>query len=176
MKRHRVCLQAGMTVQMQVVHIKPSGRMQSLNVMAVVDWQDMCKVKKPKGAGSGLQHACQRRPVATCREAFGHKSRCSNQRMSQLLQLKEQIAVTSVLATCLHRVAGNTSPRMRCCLLILIWVLSLRHCSAGAMCIETPPMVGALQSPICLYPAFRQRHQPAIHIQSSFLLIRKTTF
>ena len=32
-------------------------------------------------------------------------------------------------------------------------------------------MVGALQSSICLYPAFRQRHQPAIHISSEVFLI-----
>ncbi len=65
------------------------------------------------------------------------------------------------MATCLHRVAGNTCSGVPCCLFILIWVLGLSYCGAGSLCIEAPAMVGTLQSPICLYPAFRQRDQPA---------------
>ncbi len=129
--------------------------------MEMLDWQDMYKVKEPNSAGSGLLHAHQRqrsqpteKPQAT--KATGVDA--VTKAMSQLLQLNSKTTVTPARATCLYRVAGNTGPGMPRCLFILIWVFSLRYCSAGSLCIEAPAMVCALQSPICLYPAFRQRH------------------
>ena len=187
LKRHRACLQAGMTVHTKIVRMKPSGRMQSLNMMGVLDWQDMCS----QGTTWCWQWpvAClSAMAVANCRAAPGHKIACSEQSNVSAAAAEQErrckaekksnckTAVRPVFAACLHRVAGDTGPGMPCCLLILIWVISLRYCSAGSLCIEAPAMVGALQSAICLCPTFRQRDQPAIHSSSKFLSIRTTTF
>ena len=80
-------------------------------MMGMLDRQDMCKVKEPNGAGRGLLHACQQQPLHPGRKHQTTRLDAAIKATSQLLQLKEQIAVISAVATCLHNLQGSIGPQ-----------------------------------------------------------------